>query len=102
VLKVITLATPHHGTVFGPLGAGANAKEMAGQSAFMRELAQGLTPALLAKFVCVATCDDNLIVPRSSPLLPGTRQILLDRVGHLALIEDERAWHVLDTELRAP
>jgi hypothetical protein len=49
----------------------------------------------------VATRDDNLIVPRSSPLLAGARHVLLDRVGHLAMIEDKRAWQVLDDELRA-
>jgi pimeloyl-ACP methyl ester carboxylesterase len=101
VSKVITFATPHHGTVFGPLGTGANAKQMAVASPFIKELAQASSPGLLAKFVCVATRDDNLIVPRSSPLLAGARHVLLDRVGHLALIEDKRAWQVLDEELRA-
>lgn len=102
VRKAITLATPHYGTLFGPLGAGANAKAMAGKSAFMRELEQGLSPRLAAKFVCVATIDDNLIVPRTSPLLAGARHVLLDRVGHLALIEDARAWQVLEAELVPP
>jgi triacylglycerol esterase/lipase EstA (alpha/beta hydrolase family) len=101
VRKAITLATPHYGTLFGPVGAGANAKSMAGKSAFMRDLEHGLSPALVAKFVCVATRDDNLIVPRSSPLLAGARHVLLDRVGHLALVEDPRAWQLLETELAA-
>jgi triacylglycerol lipase len=99
VAKVITLATPHHGTLFAPLGTGANAKQMAVGSPFMQQLAQAMSPQLAAKFVCVATREDNLIVPRSSPLLPGARQVLLDRVGHLALIEDPRTWQVLEDEL---
>ena len=99
VAKVITLATPHHGTVFGALGAGANSKQMAVGSAFILDLVQSLSPALVAKFLCVGTRDDNLIVPRSSPLLSGARQILLERVGHLALTEDPRAWQVLHEEL---
>jgi pimeloyl-ACP methyl ester carboxylesterase len=102
VSKVITLATPHQGTVFGPLGIGANSKQMAVGSAFMQELARALTPALMAKFVCVATRDDNLVVPRSSPLLSGARQVVRDRVGHLALIEDTRAWRTLRDEVHAP
>jgi pimeloyl-ACP methyl ester carboxylesterase len=100
--KAITLATPHQGTVFGSLGAGANAKQMAPNARYMKELATSVTPADRAKFVCIATRDDNLIVPRSSPLLPGARHHLLDRVGHLALIADARAWDILRKELHAP
>jgi hypothetical protein len=46
----------------------------------------------------VATRDDNLVIPRSSPLLPGAKQIELDGVGHLALIEDPRAWQIVADE----
>lgn len=94
VAQVITLATPHQGTIFGQMGMGANAQQMAPSSPFARSLAQA-TAAIAAKFVCIATRDDNLIVPRSSPLLPGARHVLLDGVGHLALIEDERAWRAV-------
>src|SRR6185436_14252861 len=79
VAKIVTLATPHHGTIFAPLGSGANAKQMAVGSPFMSELGRALSPQLAAKFVCVATREDNLIVPRSSPLLTGSRHVVLDR-----------------------
>lgn len=102
VHKAITLATPHQGTVFGSLGAGANAKQMAPNARYLKDLGLAVTPAHLAKFVCIATRDDNLIVPRTSPLLPGARHHVLDRVGHLALIADARAWHILREELHAP
>jgi predicted alpha/beta hydrolase family esterase len=102
VAKVITLAAPHHGTVFGPIGAGANARQMGPGSPFMQGLAQALPPPLARKFVCLATRDDNLIVPRSSPLLPGARHVVLEGVGHLDLIKDPRAWQVLREETSAP
>jgi triacylglycerol esterase/lipase EstA (alpha/beta hydrolase family) len=95
VARVITLATPHHGTALAPLGTGANAKQMRIGSRFTTELRQALSPALVAKFVCIATRDDNLVVPRTSPLIPDAQQILVDRVGHLALLEDERAWQAI-------
>jgi pimeloyl-ACP methyl ester carboxylesterase len=95
VARVITLATPHHGTALAPLGTGANAKQMRIGSAFTTELRQALSPALVAKFICIATRDDNLVVPRTSPLIPDAQQIVVDRVGHLALLEDERAWRAI-------
>jgi triacylglycerol esterase/lipase EstA (alpha/beta hydrolase family) len=97
--RVITLATPHHGTVFGRVGLGRNAKQMATGSDFLAQLAASESEALRAKFVCIATRDDNLIVPRSSPLLSDAQQRLVEGVGHLALAEDPRAWQLIADEL---
>jgi hypothetical protein len=72
---------------------------MAAGSRFLSDLAASESETLRAKFVCVATRDDNLIVPRSSPLLPGTAERLIDGVGHLALITDRRAWQILAGEI---
>jgi predicted alpha/beta hydrolase family esterase len=99
VARVITLATPHQGTVFGRLGLGANARQMATGSRFLAGLAAAESASLRAKFVCIATADDNLIVPRSSPLLPGATARVIEGVGHLALIEDPRAWRIVAEEI---
>lgn len=99
---VIAVATPHAGTVFGRYGVGPNGRQMATGSAFIQGLAQATAPSA-HKFVCVASRDDNLVVPRTSPLLPGARHVLLQRAGHLQLIEDPRAWHVIrETVLQRP
>ena len=100
VARVITLASPHHGTIFGRLGHSRNARQMAARSPFMEHLRQH-DRGRWARFTTVATRDDNLVVPRSSPLLPGAKQIELDGVGHLALIEDRRAWQIITDEVRA-
>ncbi|HUL66248.1 MAG TPA: alpha/beta fold hydrolase [Burkholderiaceae bacterium] len=101
VARVITLATPHHGTALAPLGTGANAKQMRIGSRFTTELEQALSPAVVAKFACIATRDDNLIVPRTSPLVRGAQHIVVERVGHLALLEDERAWQAIHDAVHA-
>jgi pimeloyl-ACP methyl ester carboxylesterase len=90
--RVITLGSPHHGTIFGALGFGANARQMARGSAYLAQLAAGESASLRRRFVCIATADDSLIVPRASALLPEAEQHLIDGVGHLALVEDKRAW----------
>ncbi len=99
VARVVTLATPHHGTIFGKLGHSRNARQMAKGSRFIAQLA-GDDRGRWARFTTVATRDDNLVIPRASPLLPGARQIEIDGVGHLALIEDPRAWQIVVDEAR--
>jgi pimeloyl-ACP methyl ester carboxylesterase len=58
-------------------------------------LAGAETYELRRRFVCIATQDDNLVVPRASPLLPDAEHHVLDGVGHLALTEDPRAWRLI-------
>jgi len=100
VARIVTLASPHHGTIFGRLGHSRNARQMARTSRFIERL-KADDRGRWAHFTTVATRDDNLAVPRSSPLLPGARQIEIDGVGHLALIQDPRAWRVIADEARA-
>lgn len=100
VARIVTLASPHHGTIFGRLGHSRNARQMAKASPFIERLRHD-DRGRWARFTTVATRDDNMLVPRSSPLLPGARQVELDGVGHLALIEDRRAWRVIAEEARA-
>jgi pimeloyl-ACP methyl ester carboxylesterase len=98
--RVVTLASPHHGTIFGRLGHSRNARQMAKDSRFVEHLKRD-DRGRWSRFVTVATRDDNLVVPRASPLLPGSKQIEFDGVGHLALIEDPRAWQIVADETRA-
>lgn len=95
VARAITLATPHAGTVFGRLGFGRNGRQMAYGSAWLRELAAGEDAARRALFTCIGTRDDNLVVPRASPLLQGAQHELVEGVGHLALLADPRAWELI-------
>jgi len=97
VVRIVTLASPHHGTVFGHLGHSRNARQMARGSRFIEQLAAD-DRGRWSRFTTVATRDDNLVVPRSSPLLPGARQIEIDGIGHLALLEDRRAWQIVADE----
>ncbi len=99
VARVITLATPHSGTVFGRIGIGTNARQMAPRSRYLRELAEAENKARRAKFVCLASRDDNLIVPRSSPLLAGARHVVLEQIGHLTMTAAPAAWRHVAQEI---
>jgi predicted alpha/beta hydrolase family esterase len=101
VERVVTIATPHDGTLFGAFGSGHNARQMRKGTAYLRGLIGAEPEGRAARFVCIASVDDNLIIPRASPLLAGARHVTLEGIGHLALLVDPRLWDVL-RELLVP
>jgi predicted alpha/beta hydrolase family esterase len=82
VQRVITIDTPHHGTVFAPLGRGHNARQMRNASEFVRRLASEDEPL---EFVCFASQHDNLIVPRDNQILASAEAVWFENIGHLAM-----------------
>jgi predicted alpha/beta hydrolase family esterase len=98
--RVITIATPHSGTVFAAFGHGHNAWQMRTGSDFLRELGAATAP-LADRFVCIGSRDDNLIVPRPSMWLPGAKHITVERIGHLAMVGAGEVHRLVAAQLRA-
>lgn len=82
--RVITIDTPHRGTLFAHLGRGHNARQMRRASEFVRELERDPEPL---EFVCIASQHDNLIVPRDHQVLPGVEAVWFERIGHLSMTD---------------
>lgn len=90
VARLITLGTPHHGTVLANLGPGANAAQMRRDSAWLRDLAAGETREVRTRIVSIYTHHDNIIAPQDSSVLPGARNVAFGGVGHVALGSNPR------------
>ncbi|SDF39967.1 Triacylglycerol esterase/lipase EstA, alpha/beta hydrolase fold [Massilia sp. PDC64] len=90
VAKLITLGTPHHGTVLANLGPGANAAQMRRDSAWLRDLAAGEAQDVRARIVSIYTHHDNIVAPQDSSILPGARNVAFGGVGHVALGSNPR------------
>jgi len=86
VQRVVTIDTPHHGTVFATLGHGPNARQMRNAGEFVRQLAEDDEPV---DFVCFASQHDNLIVPRDNQVLVGTEAVWFEKIGHLAMTAND-------------
>jgi len=82
VQRVVTINTPHHGTVFATLGHGPNARQMRNACEFVSKLAEDDEPV---EFVCFASQHDNLIVPRDNQVLSGAEAVWFEKIGHLAM-----------------
>jgi hypothetical protein len=101
VRKLITIASPHHGTVHARLGSGANAKQMERASDFIRELCgkegdQGPGCALTS----IYSSHDNLVAPQDTSRLPWARNIVIPGRGHVDILASERLAAIVLKELR--
>ncbi len=92
VACVVTLGTPHRGTVHALLGQGANAVQMRPDSAWLRSLAQSEDRALRERFTVVFSHHDNIVAPQAVQTLPDARTVALAGLGHLTLAFDARVW----------
>ena len=82
VARVITISTPHHGTVFARFAHGKNTHQMRRASGYLRHLAESDEPV---DFICFASRHDNLIVPRDSQVLACAEVVWFEKIGHLAM-----------------
>lgn len=101
VKRVVTVATPHAGTVFAKFGYSLNTRQMRRGSDFLRELGLATAP-MAGHFVCIGSRDDNLIVPRASVWLPGAQHLTVERVGHLAMLGSARVQRLITDAIHGP
>ena len=87
VSRVITIASPFHGTRLAALGRGHNVAEMVPNSAFLEELRQRIC-ASKTPYYLVASKLDNIVVPWSSAVIEesGIQRLVLNNLGHLSLL----------------
>lgn len=94
VAGLITLGSPHHGTVTARLGLGENTRQMqrqpglddaAAANPWLRALNAGETPRHRRLIVSLYSFHDNIVCPQTSSHLPGARNIPLHGIGHVDL-----------------
>ena len=82
IARVITICTPHHGTVFARFAHGENTRQMRRECDYVRRLAETDEPV---EFICFASQHDNLVVPRDSQVLACAEAVWFEKIGHLAM-----------------
>lgn len=104
VARLITLGTPHAGSLLAGYGIGINARQMLPASAWNSEerhwlsaLSASEDSAVRSLFVNLWSRHDNIVMPQSSAELSQAKNIVVEGVGHVALGFDTR---VLDQVMR--
>jgi triacylglycerol esterase/lipase EstA (alpha/beta hydrolase family) len=101
VACVVTLGTPHRGTLHASLGQGANARQMRRDCDWLCRLAAEEPPERLARFTVIFSWQDNIVAPHGVQTLPGAHTVAFSGIGHVTLAYDRRVaaavFEALDT-----
>ena len=82
VARLITLGSPHHGTLLAPMGLGPNARQMRVGSSWLSALAAPLPPGS----VSIHSCHDNYVFPQQAcSTLEGAANVAIGGVSHLGM-----------------
>lgn len=95
--RIVTIATPHHGTAIAHLFRTPALLQMRPESAWLKSL-NALQEPVTIPFTCIYSLQDNLIAPARSGALAGAQQHELRGLGHLELL---RAPHVAERVVAA-
>lgn len=91
VCHVITIGTPHFGTLLGTQGYPPNAAQMALNSPWLAQLAideNAMLPTRNKLFTCIYSNCDNIVFPTATATLAGADNCLVEAVAHLAMAYD--------------
>ena len=98
VAKLITLGTPHQGTVLAPLAAGENGRQIVPGNAWLRRLNED---TLTLPVVAVLSYQDNIVLPQESAVLAGAKIVRLSGMGHVSMPFSRRVREVVLEEILA-
>jgi hypothetical protein len=99
IARVITISTPHHGTVFARYAHGENTRQMRRACDYLRRLGESEEPV---EFICFASQHDNLVVPRGSQVLAGAEAVWFEKIGHLAMSASDEVLAKLIEVIKRP
>ncbi len=88
VARVVTLGTPHQGTVLARLGHGVNTRQMRPGSDWLAALAAGEDAHTLGRFHVLLSHHDNIVAPQAPQSLPGAHTVEFSGMGHISLAYD--------------
>ncbi|HXR18386.1 MAG TPA: hypothetical protein VN757_00435 [Steroidobacteraceae bacterium] len=84
--RIVTIATPHHGTVIACRYRSPATLQLRPGSAWLRSLNAAQEPAPAVPFTCIYSLEDELIAPARSAALAGTQLHELRGIGHFELL----------------
>jgi pimeloyl-ACP methyl ester carboxylesterase len=86
IASIVTLGSPHRGTVHARFARGTNIGQMRRNSRWLQQLAADEPPDRLKRFTVIRTWQDNIVAPQGDQSLPGATTIDFAGLGHVGLV----------------
>ncbi|MBN2331528.1 MAG: alpha/beta fold hydrolase [Deltaproteobacteria bacterium] len=95
VTSIITLGTPHRGTMLWSLGIGAAAHDLRPGSTFLKQLNSLGSPEHPRQWVSLASDFDELVIPNEYADFPGGEQLHVSLIGHFRLVLSAGVYRII-------
>jgi|SRR5271166_722417 len=99
IRRVVTIASPHHGTTLVRGLPWPDTRQMSRESPWLRALNLAQEGRFTVPIASICTAEDNLVVPADSARLEGAELHELHGVGHLGILRSRRALDCVMTTL---
>jgi triacylglycerol esterase/lipase EstA (alpha/beta hydrolase family) len=102
IARLVTIASPHHGSELARIGIGTHARQMERASAFLEALARAEAakpPAVPT--LSIYTVHDNLVSPQDTSRLEWARNAAIAGVAHVGILASPEAFERVLEELKA-
>ncbi len=86
VSQVVTLGSPHHGSLLAGLLPGLPFRQMQPDSGWLARLNEAQEGHFPVPVTCIYSANDNLVRPAWSAALEGATRMELEGLGHLSLL----------------
>jgi len=97
--RIITIGTPHHGSLFARALIGRCLAQMRPGNAWLAELNRDETRPPPVPIVSIWSRHDSLVAPQASAELAGAKNVALAGIGHNALLGDAGVMELLIREI---
>lgn len=101
VHHVMTLGTPHAGTVLACVALSPNTRQMARLGGWLEGLGAHESPQMQTRFTCVYSNCDNIVFPTSTATLPRAHNVAIEACAHVHMVDHPRAFELALSLLRA-
>lgn len=91
IARIVTIASPHHGTRLVRGLPGTNTGQMSRTSSWLRALNESQENRFAVPVASIYSTDDNIVAPACSARLSGAELQELRGLGHFALLRSRRA-----------
>jgi triacylglycerol esterase/lipase EstA (alpha/beta hydrolase family) len=92
VRRLITIGTPHHGSMHAWLMAGASLAQMRPNNAWLADLNGNVDSADGVPVASIWSWHDSMVTPQTSSRIDWGDNIVLTGIAHNALLDDPEVW----------